>query len=70
MEPVMGEWSEYFEDFPEENPANYVGERFDPEGARRLRAQKAKLQKEQAALDAEIQAVIDKAKRNHQRKSP
>ena len=20
----MGEWSEYFEDFPEENPGNYV----------------------------------------------
>lgn len=20
----MGEWSEYFEDYPEENPANYV----------------------------------------------
>jgi len=20
----MGEWSEYFEDFPEENPANWV----------------------------------------------
>ncbi len=53
----MGEWSEYFEDFPEENPANYVGERFDPEGARCLREQKArhkaKLQKDQAALDAE-----------------
>ncbi|WP_204140902.1 hypothetical protein [Halomicronema sp. CCY15110] len=69
----MGEWSEYFEDFPEENPANYIGEQFNPEGARRLRAQKtelqAKLQKEQAALDAEIQAVIDKAKRNNQRKS-
>ena len=20
----MGEWSEYFEDFPEENPANWI----------------------------------------------
>ena len=38
----MGEWSEYFEDFPEENPANYVGSRFDPKGAAALRAQAAK----------------------------
>ncbi|CAG2148295.1 hypothetical protein [Cupriavidus numazuensis] len=29
----MGEWSEYFEDFPEENPANYdKNGRFDPNG--------------------------------------
>lgn len=33
----MGEWSEYFEDFPEENPGNYVGGKFDPEGAKRAR---------------------------------
>jgi hypothetical protein len=33
----MGEWSDYFEDFPEENPANYIDGRFDPVGARRLR---------------------------------
>lgn len=26
----MGERSECFEDIPEENPANYVGGRFDP----------------------------------------
>ena len=30
----MGEWSYYFEDFPEENPANYVGDRFDPAKAK------------------------------------
>jgi hypothetical protein len=29
----MGEWSEYFEDFPEENPANYDKRgRYDPDG--------------------------------------
>ena len=29
----MGEWSDYFEDFPEENPANYdEGGRYDPNG--------------------------------------
>jgi hypothetical protein len=32
----MGEWSEYFEDFPEENPANYDRNgRFDPNGVHR-----------------------------------
>lgn len=64
----MGEMSEYFEDFPEENPANYVGDRFDPEGAERLRAEKArekaKLEREQAALDAEIRSVIEKARQS------
>jgi len=38
----MGEWSDYFEDFPEENPANYVGARFDPAGAARLHAEEAR----------------------------
>lgn len=55
----MGEWSDYFEDFPEENPANYVGGRFDPKGAEALRAAVAKRAVEQVALDAEI-ARIDK----------
>lgn len=36
----MGEMYEYFQDFPEEDPANYVGDRFDPEGAKHLRAKK------------------------------
>ena len=56
----MGEWSEYFEDFPEENPANYVGDRFDPKGAQALRAAEAKLKQEQASLDSEIRAIIQK----------
>lgn len=29
----MGEWSEYFEDFPEENPANWINGVFDPVAA-------------------------------------
>jgi hypothetical protein len=62
----MGEWSDYFEDFPEENQANYVGERFDPAGAtaRREAQQKAavKLRKEQQQLDAEITAIVQKYK--------
>jgi hypothetical protein len=32
----MGEWSDYFEDFPEENPANYdENGRYDPNGTQR-----------------------------------
>lgn len=29
-ENPMGEWSDYFEDFPEENPANWVNGKFNP----------------------------------------
>jgi hypothetical protein len=65
----MSEMYEYFEDFPEENPANYVGEYFNPEGAKRLRAEKARLQQEQAALDAEIQGIIEKARESIKRKN-
>ncbi|MBD2261081.1 hypothetical protein [Pseudanabaena sp. FACHB-2040] len=60
----MGEMYEYFQDFPEEDPANYVGDRFNPEGAKRLRAEKAKLEQEQAALDAEIRSIIEKARQS------
>lgn len=63
----MGEWSDYFEDFPEENQANYVGERFDPAGAKAQRTaqQKAtlKLSKEQQQLDAEIAVIVHKHKK-------
>jgi hypothetical protein len=60
----MSEMYEYFQDFPEENPANYVGNRFDPEGAKRLRAEKARLTQEQTVLDAEIRSIIEKAKQS------
>lgn len=57
----MGEWSEYFEDFPEENPANYVGSEFNPARAQAYRdaEQKAteKLRSDQQKLDAEIAAI-------------
>lgn len=56
----MGEWSDYFEDFPEENPANYVGNRFDPKGAEAIRAAKAKVNAEQGKLNAEIASIIKK----------
>ena len=54
----MGEWSEHFEQFPEENPANYVNGRFDPKGAEALRAQQAAQALKQKQLDAQIAAVI------------
>ena len=56
----MGEWSDYLEDFPEENPANYVGNRFDPKEAEALRAHEAKVASEQAKLNAEIASIIKK----------
>lgn len=56
----MGEWSEYFEDFPEENPGNYVGHSFDPKGAETLREQQAKVARDQANLNSEIAAIIQK----------
>jgi len=56
----MGDWSDYFEDFPEENPANWIGGRFDPQGAKEARAREAKLVREQTKLDAEISSIIKK----------
>lgn len=56
----MSEWYDYFEAFPEENPANYVDGRFDPEGAKERRAVLAKVAAEQAKLDAEIARIIKK----------
>lgn len=56
----MGEWSDYFEDFPEENPANYVDGRYDPKGAASLRAQQSRIAAEQAQLDDEIRRIIQK----------
>lgn len=63
----MGEWSEYFEDFPEENPANYVAGRFDLLAAKvqREAREKAvkKLKSEQQKLDAEIAAIVQRHKK-------
>ena len=40
----MGDWSEYFEDFPEENPANYDKRgRYDPDGKLRAEEKRQKL---------------------------
>lgn len=64
----MGEWSEYFEDFPEENPANCINGRFDPKGAAAARAADGKLKQEQAELGAEIQAIVQKHRSSTQGK--
>lgn len=57
----MGEWSEYFEDFPEENPGNYDRNgRFNPQGAAAERAAESKLRQDQANLNAEIRAIVEK----------
>lgn len=57
----MGEWSEYFEDFPDENPANYIDGRFDPKGAEAQREtqrkRQEKLRQDQAKLDTEISQI-------------
>lgn len=66
----MGDWSDYFDDFPEENPANWVNGQFvhpNSEQARNI-AHASKLQTlwqdrvatEQAKLDEEIQTIIQK----------
>ena len=68
----MGEWSEYFEDFPEENPANQVNGKYDPEGAARIRAQelqRAKVLRESKALQKKLDEIAVEAKRNSNRKS-
>ncbi|MGB2904818.1 MAG: hypothetical protein WBJ68_01955 [Candidatus Dechloromonas phosphoritropha] len=59
----MGEWSEYFEDFPDEDPGNYVGVRFDPAGAKAQREQKSRVAEAQAKLDAEIASIVAKHKK-------
>ena len=66
----MGEWSDYFEDFPEENSANWIDGRFvhpnSVEAANIAQAQKFndirfnKIAKEQRELDNEIARIIKK----------
>ncbi len=66
----MGEWSEYFEDFPEENPANWINGQFvhpNSEQARNIAHAKEldirrrnKVATEQANLNAEILQIIQK----------
>lgn len=64
----MGEWSDYFEDFPEENPANWLNGRFDPEGARRAHQRANVLEKSQSDLNTTIRKMIDEGNRRAREK--
>ena len=65
----MGEWSEYFEDFPEENPANWIDGRFDPEGAKRRYHQQRTFEQEQKQANAELNKLINDAKKKTKARS-
>lgn len=77
----MGEWSDYFEDFPEENPGNWVNGRYvGPDEAREMRLRQALSQGRaeiagakrdfaQAKLDAEIAAAIAKGEQRRLEKA-
>lgn len=58
----MGEWSEYFEDFPEENSANWVNGKFDPQQAQHVRSMEAKLIEQHRATNFEVNKLRAKAK--------
>jgi len=70
----MGDWSDYFEDFPEENEANYRGGVYYAPGSEAAfnlahsnhfaKKNADKVKKQQAALNAEINAIIMKAQKN------
>jgi hypothetical protein len=61
----MSEWWDYFEQFPEENPANHVDGQFDPEWAAAISAHTRLEAKKCAELRAEIESII----RRHSRPS-
>ncbi|MGL4888205.1 MAG: hypothetical protein ACRC4V_18030 [Aeromonas veronii] len=56
----MGEWSDYFEDFPEENPANWVNGKFNPRLAQEVRVQEDRLSATTNKARSEINTVIMK----------
>lgn len=62
----MGEWSEYFEDFPEEDPANYTDGEFDPRAAAAQREAQHKASEkrkiEQQRLNVEVAAIVHQHK--------
>lgn len=64
----MGEMSEYFEDFPEENPANWVNGKFDPEEAQALRDQKSKVAKDSKLFADKIAAIAKKHQQHSHKK--
>lgn len=65
----MGEWSEYFEDFPEENPANYINGRFDPIAAKQLHQRQSAIAQDTERARAEISQLLRKAWEAEKRQS-
>jgi uncharacterized protein YbbK (DUF523 family) len=65
----MGEWSEYFEDFPEENPANYIGGVFNPQEAKRIWALQEKQDATSKKANSKVNAMIAKAKKDTKARS-
>ena len=70
----MGEWSDYFEDFPEENPANWVnGAYVGPAKARAHHEMQAKIEATRKAdqdhLDSSIAKMIAAGEERQKRKS-
>lgn len=67
---IMGEWSDYFEDFPEEDMGNYRNGVFDPELARRrhpdnfvsnyVSPKEAQLRKEQQEILMRLKGIDTK----------
>lgn len=64
----MGEWSEYFEDHPEMDEANYINGRFDPRAAADARAIQARREHEQASLNATVSRLIREGKERARQK--
>ncbi len=61
----MGDWSDYFEDYPEENPANWINGRFDPALREKLNLK----ERQQVAANSELHEMINKAKSETKAKS-
>jgi hypothetical protein len=58
----MGNWSDDFDEYPEENAANYVDGRFDPKAAEARRASQKRLAEIQAKLAAESRTLAQRHK--------
>lgn len=63
----MGEWSDHFEDFPEEDPGNYVDGVYDPQSAAQARAADKKLEQENKDLKSKLDRITNEAKQNAKR---
>ncbi len=59
----MGEWSDYFEDCPEENPANWVNGRFNPTLRKELNHQHGLQMAASVKANAELNKMISDANR-------